>query len=438
MDLISTSVKNKMSKGDGMSFAEFTYPLLQAWDWWHMYKTLGIQMQIGGSDQYGNITAGMDAVRYIAKTHPDAPKKTDDDLFGFTTPLLTTSTGAKFGKSAGNAIWLEKSMTSCFDLYAYFLKTLDADVAKYLKLLTFMPISHIDDLMAEHMKNPSLRKAQHKLASEFVELVHGSQEARTAAEQHNFLHKNHNLSQETPKSADDPVGAVSNPNTRPAAHIKLPRSFIETKSIGKILFACGLAESASEGHRLASLQSVFVGVGATNEKEEISNASINWFRVNAWKPEETQNFLIHGTLLMLRRGKHNIRVIEVVEDDMHEVFAARYPGVDKSDPTIEAKVPAPQSSRQINNVNGEAGSTTNYIPVSENVKTCLERDESVAPENDLSSSSCKTGIDVEVDQVIQDMTPEQRLKMLEMQFERDLKEYQAKKDATIAPNEVII
>src|SRR3954465_2117686 len=96
-----SSVKNKMQKGDGMSFAEFTYPLLQAWDWWHLYNTVGTRMQIGGSDQYGNITAGVDAVKYIAEHHPapDTPKKTNDAPFGLTVPLLTTSAGAKFGKS---------------------------------------------------------------------------------------------------------------------------------------------------------------------------------------------------------------------------------------------------------------------------------------------------------------------------------------------------
>lgn len=117
-----------MDKGDGMSFAEFTYPLLQGWDWWHMYSKMGVQIQVGGSDQYGNIVAGMDAVKYIAQTHhvaEDQPQWLDgegrlkDDLapIGLTVPLLTTASGEKFGKSAGNAIWLDQKMTSPFDLY---------------------------------------------------------------------------------------------------------------------------------------------------------------------------------------------------------------------------------------------------------------------------------------------------------------------------------
>ncbi len=111
-----------MEKGDGMSFAEFCYPVLQSWDWWYMYHTKGIQLQIGGSDQYGNIMAGIDAVKHIAKTHYDPDVRQENLLpesrpMGFTTPLLTTASGEKFGKSAGNAVWLDPEMTSTFQLY---------------------------------------------------------------------------------------------------------------------------------------------------------------------------------------------------------------------------------------------------------------------------------------------------------------------------------
>lgn len=114
-----------MESGDGLSFGEFSYPVLQAYDWWHMYNNFqlnGIQLQIGGSDQYGNIMSGIEAVNYIRKNHydPDVRRDRHGDEhrpMGFTVPLLTTSSGEKFGKSAGNAIWLDKDMTSPFDLY---------------------------------------------------------------------------------------------------------------------------------------------------------------------------------------------------------------------------------------------------------------------------------------------------------------------------------
>lgn len=116
-----------MKNGDGMSFAEFTYPLLQSWDWWHMYSTKDIQVQVGGSDQFGNILAGINVVNYIRHHHYDPTLRQDgvsserEELLkrpmGFTVPLLTTASGQKFGKSAGNAIWLDSEMTSPFDLY---------------------------------------------------------------------------------------------------------------------------------------------------------------------------------------------------------------------------------------------------------------------------------------------------------------------------------
>lgn len=115
------SVKNRLAKGDGMSFAEFSYPLMQAWDWWVLFRK-GVQVQVGGSDQYGNILFGMEAVKMISKNTPieEDQNPLEDDLdkpIGFTTPLLTAPNGEKFGKSAGNAVWLDKDMTSTFELY---------------------------------------------------------------------------------------------------------------------------------------------------------------------------------------------------------------------------------------------------------------------------------------------------------------------------------
>lgn len=140
------SVKNRQEKGDGMSVAEFVYPLMQAWDWWHLFKN-GVQVQIGGADQFGNILQGAEAVKYAASHDADfqvqleqeekvrAAKRdavVTDDPIGWTVPLLTTASGEKFGKSAGNAIWLDKDMTSSFDLYqvslSYIASSLTTDM----------------------------------------------------------------------------------------------------------------------------------------------------------------------------------------------------------------------------------------------------------------------------------------------------------------------
>ena len=123
-----------MEKGDGISFAEFAYPMMQAWDWWKLFQGK-VQVQVGGSDQYGNILFGTEAIKNIAKKHvdPELQNNMEDDLekpVGFTTPLLTSSSGEKMGKSAGNAIWLDSSMTSTFELYQVFITSYSrADVS---------------------------------------------------------------------------------------------------------------------------------------------------------------------------------------------------------------------------------------------------------------------------------------------------------------------
>ncbi|KAL8690983.1 MAG: hypothetical protein Q9224_004278, partial [Gallowayella concinna] len=186
------TARNKMESGDGLSFGEFTYPVLQAYDWWNMYSTFqlnGVQLQIGGSDQYGNILAGVEAVNYIRKNHYAPEIRQEKDRFlekpmGFTVPLLTTSSGEKFGKSAGNAIWLDKDMTSPFDLYQFFLRSADEDVRRYLMLFSFIPSQDIDALMVEHDKDPSKRVAQRRLARDALEIIHGEAELKTIEEQH--------------------------------------------------------------------------------------------------------------------------------------------------------------------------------------------------------------------------------------------------------------
>ncbi|TVY41800.1 Tyrosine--tRNA ligase, mitochondrial [Lachnellula subtilissima] len=324
--LAKDTVKNKMEKGDGMSFAEFTYPIMQAWDWWHLYNTKGVQVQIGGADQYGNITAGIDAVKYISKNHPDPVVRSNvaplGDPFGFTVPLLTTSSGAKFGKSAGNAIWLDRELTSTFELYGYFLRTSDADVGKYLKLFTFMPIEQIDTLVQEHQAEPSLRKAQHTLAREIVEII--------AQEQHRFLFRK---KPEEPAILEVEVDAASRAgymtlNNRPNVNIQLPASVVHNLSIPRILYACGLASSTSDGTRLVQQNAAFIG-GMNHKKDKVPmmDGSVNWTRVKPWAVADTAKYILHGDLLMFRKGKHNIRVIQIVPDEEYDASGKSYPGM---------------------------------------------------------------------------------------------------------------
>ncbi|KAH9219223.1 hypothetical protein DL95DRAFT_331461 [Leptodontidium sp. 2 PMI_412] len=330
--LARDTVKNKMSKGDGMSYAEFTYPLMQAWDWWYMFHTKGIQIQIGGSDQYGNITAGIDAIKYI-KTHHSNPTIREEaaavgDPWGFTTPLLTTASGQKFGKSAGNAIWLDSEEMSSYDLYGFFLRTPDSDVSKYLKLFTFMPIEHIENLVKEHKESPSQRKAQHKLALEFVELIHGPQEAKQAETQHRLIHNSGSSSLDADVGADA-KSSITTMNNKPKVNIKLPRSLIYQKSIGKILYAAGIVASASEGHRLVTLGGAYIGGPPHSKKQAMNDGYVSWSPIKNWLPEETKLYLVHDDLLLFRRAKHLVKIVQVVSDEQYAASGKSYPGMDE-------------------------------------------------------------------------------------------------------------
>ncbi|WFD44878.1 tyrosine--tRNA ligase [Malassezia psittaci] len=179
--LARDSVKSRMNvaedgkeTSEGLSFTEFTYQLLQAYDFSVLHREpYHCSVQIGGSDQMGNITAGIDLIRRQEASKGRSIK--EDPAYGLTLPLLTTANGAKFGKSAGNAVWLSPEHLSDLDFYQYFLRTSDADVERFLRSLTLLPIKEIEDVMAVHDQQRSKKHAQEVLAAEMTELVRGEQ-----------------------------------------------------------------------------------------------------------------------------------------------------------------------------------------------------------------------------------------------------------------------
>lgn len=151
----------------GISFTEFSYMLIQGADFNHLYNEYGCRVQIGGSDQWGNITTGLDVIR---KTHDENAK-----AFGITIPLVTKSDGTKFGKTAGGSVWLDKTKTSPYEFYQFWINASDADVIKYLKIFTFMEREEISELEVSVQEEPHLRKAQQALAEEMTRLIHGQE-----------------------------------------------------------------------------------------------------------------------------------------------------------------------------------------------------------------------------------------------------------------------
>ena len=154
----------------GITYTEFSYMLLQSLDFLYLHETRGVDLQVAGSDQWGNITAGVDLIR----------KKTGDEVYAFTMPLVTTKDGKKFGKSEGNALWLDKNKTSSYELYQYLVNVEDEMVIDYLKIFTFLTKEEIEDIEKKHLEKPEERLAHKTLAKEIITFIHGEEEYNKA------------------------------------------------------------------------------------------------------------------------------------------------------------------------------------------------------------------------------------------------------------------
>lgn len=331
------NVKNRLQDGSGMSFAEFCYPMMQAWDWYELLKQQGAQMQVGGSDQYGNILTGSACVKACVENEPAENERLANGEFdqpiGFTVPLLTDSSGAKFGKSAGNALWLDPFKTTPYDLYGYLVRRRDDEVGNLLKLFTFHPLSKISEVMEEHEANPPKRVAQHLLAYEVVWLVHGQKVAMETQAQHQAIYGGSaspqtplGLKQDSKQYAADPV--QTNHSNRPRIDLKLPRHIIG-QSLPRIALAAGLAESVSDADRTIKSGGLYIG-GSPGQKGP-SNVGMNkdhlqFTPAKTWDAETNKRFVIDDRILLLRKGKHNIRCIELIPDEEWDRLGLEYPG----------------------------------------------------------------------------------------------------------------
>lgn len=211
----------------GITFCEFAYTILQGMDFVVLNKTKGVTLQVAGSDQWGNITTGIELAR----------KRDNVELFGMTMPLVLDANGVKFGKTEGNALWLDKNKTSSYDLYQYLINSSDECVIDYLKKLTFLSKEEILKIEKEHMEKPELRMAQKRLAHEVISFLHGEEEAIKARETSEAIFS----------------GKVSE---------DMPAVKVTSKAILDILVESELAPSKSEARRLVEQG----GVSIDNEK----------------------------------------------------------------------------------------------------------------------------------------------------------------------------
>ena len=212
----------------GISYTEFSYMLIQAYDFWHLFQTEGCELQMGGSDQWGNITAGSHLVE----------KRAGRQVYGLVFPLITTAGGAKFGKSEAGNVWLDPARTSPYHFYQFWLNTDDRDVERYLKLFTFLPLDRIAARMAEHAADPSRREAQRTLAREVTATVHGDAAAEQAIGTSAALFSGGGDGELPPEALAD----------MPEARISLAQ-WPEGVPVVELLVASGLASSKADARR---------------------------------------------------------------------------------------------------------------------------------------------------------------------------------------------
>jgi tyrosyl-tRNA synthetase len=267
------SVRARMESENGISFTEFSYMLLQANDFRHLCEFENVEMQMGGSDQWGNITAGTDLIR----------RRLTKSGYGLTWPLLTRSDGQKMGKSVHGALWLDPEKTSPYEFRQYWVQLPDEDVERFLLQLTLRSVDDIASLMVEHRAAPEKRLAQRALATDVTTLVHGAAAEQAAAEAAQVLFGG------DPTTASAEALAV-------VAH-EVPSSEVTREQLGDqiaVLVQSGLAASNGEARRTLTQKG---------------------FKANGQTLEETKSLLevdlLHGRYMLLRKGKTNFHLLTV-------------------------------------------------------------------------------------------------------------------------------
>ena len=278
------SVKKRLSaEGEGMSFTEFTYQLIQGYDFHHLYKAHNCLLQMGGSDQWGNITTGTELVRRMNGEGAKA--------YAMTCPLITKADGSKFGKSEGGNVWLTADKTSVYKFYQFWLNTTDVDAEKYIKIFTFLDKDTIDSLVAEHQTAPHLRVLQKRLAEEITTFVHGKEELEKAV----FA-----------------SSAFFSPTMDDLKKLDVA-TFLEV--FDGVPQAEVSTDDLNEGLDMIAALSAKTGFLASNSdaRRELQQNSISLNKEKiAADYKITSTDLIHNQFVMLQKGKKNYYLIKVV------------------------------------------------------------------------------------------------------------------------------
>lgn len=269
--LAKDKVRSRMETG--ITYAEFSYMILQALDFLHLYETKNCVLQVAGSDQWGNITSGIELIR----------KKTDKTAYGMVMPLVTDSNGIKFGKTEGNALWLDKNKTSSYELYQYLVNLEDSMIISYLKKLTFLSREEIEEIEAKHNEHPELREAHKILAREIITDLHGKEEYEKAVRISEALFKGN-------------FNDLSNEELGEAFKGNEVKEIELNKNILDVLVEMNVATSKRQAREFISGNSIEI----KGEKVKELDKTI------------TEQDLINNTFLIIKRGKKNYYIAKKI------------------------------------------------------------------------------------------------------------------------------
>ncbi|MGZ8541712.1 MAG: tyrosine--tRNA ligase [Chitinophagaceae bacterium] len=274
------SVKKRIEGEVGMSYTEFAYQLMQGYDFYWLYKHKNCKLQMGGSDQWGNITTGTELVR----------RKAGGEAFAFTCPLITKADGGKFGKTEKGNVWLDATLTTPYQFYQFWLNASDEDAEKWIKIFTFLKKEEIETILAEHQKDAAQRLLQKKLAGEVTRFVHGKEEFEKAIETTHKLFDNQTAPAET-LSIEDLEGI---------------------DGIVKSEFAKDKIGSGIDIVSLLTDTGIFLSKGEARKMIQGGGVSINRRKVESLQTIIDKNLLLHEKYLLVQKGKKNYYLIKAV------------------------------------------------------------------------------------------------------------------------------
>jgi tyrosyl-tRNA synthetase len=275
------SVKKRLEGENGMSFTEFTYQLVQGYDFYWLYKNKNCKLQFGGSDQWGNIVTGTELIRRIA----------GGEAFAFTCPLLTKSDGSKFGKSEKGNIWLDAEKTSPYTFYQFWLNTADADAERFLKVFTFLSEQQINDLVAKHKGNEHQRILQKKLAEELTCFVHSKNDYEFAVKASSILFSNdtaHTLKELTEEQLLQVMEGVPS--------VEIEKSRLNNLDLITLLADTKILPSKGEAKKMLAGGGIF----------------INKEKVNSVDEKITIGQLLNDKYLLIQKGKKNYYLLKAI------------------------------------------------------------------------------------------------------------------------------